>query len=1025
MAPRADQDSLSSTDDDESDDEGLKEDLAALSRAFDMSGADSTAPPDPVLQVDFDDDLRGGVSTAPPAAAFTDLVVRTNSDDELRNDPLLATGDAVVSIDAVDSGGYESNEDIEYLQRLQNLYKPLATLPPPSPSPPPVDVFDDDDDDVETVRAIFKRFADYDMRGLGTMTEGDQATSPGPERDIANGSTSSVIVEGGETCPVYHDRTNSTDFMTGNTEMQHSGLAESSNPDASTVSRLPRRRSSFPPLAQALFDALKKNRSLQKFIRSKMIEIEAKIEENKQLRNNVKILKDFQASCIRRTGSALSLKKDPRVLLISAQKVGFKRKSPMCFGPPDNRHVANYKMVLERFPRSLDRKKWSNEEKENLMKGIKQQFQESLVIAMSSEVPHGDGNYMDSIMEYTNQVDITPEIMKKYLPDVNWDKLASTHVPGRTGAECESRWLNCEDPLINHGPWTSEEDRLLLLLVQQMGIRNWFDISKSLGTNRTPFQCLARFQRSLNPSMLNREWTKEEDAQLCSAVAIYGESNWQAVASVLERRTGTQCSNRWKKSLFPERKGSYTQEEDKRLTVAVMLFGRKWNQIARFVPGRTQCQCRDRYVNSLNPSLKWGGWTDEEDSRLQAAIAKHGFCWSKVAEDMPPRTDSQCRKRFKVLFPDQAYLLQEARKKQKSLIAGNFVDRESERPNLTLNDFLPLPTLSPLPCDADDENLPRKRKRKSSNEHKKFRSRRPAKKTRTNHNDGKDIDESKIFNGDVNIPKRTRSKKNSRNTLVHAKEAENTKQNAEIQACSGKLSRIKGAETSKNKLKNKMLKPESLSTVVECSGSQNEDNTTLSSFLHMKLNKRGLKCNKNKGGAASAFATNVVSKQVDNQSSSAEQDGLSQLCGAGGVEHLVTVQNNSASDRLLRKPENVNRLTGGEDDNEDITLDCLVGNKSKECSQVTKGPSVLSSSKSKHASVSLPEVHCTEKAAITADCTGQSTPNLVEDRSVSPSSLAEPTTAFNAEEEDELLATFMRNKSKGARRKVKRKEGNC
>ena len=221
-----------------------------------------------------------------------------------------------------------------------------------------------------------------------------------------------------------------------------------------------------------------------------------------------------------------------------------------------------------------------------------------------------------------------------------------------------------------------------------------------------------------------------------------------------------------------------------------------------------------------------------------------------------------------------------------------------------------------------------------------------------------------------------------------------------------------------------MLKPESLSTVVECSGSQNEDNTTLSSFLHMKLNKRGLKCNKNKGGAASAFATNVVSKQVDNQSSSAEQDGLSQLCGAGGVEHLVTVQNNSASDRLLRKPENVNRLTGGEDDNEDITLDCLVGNKSKECSQVTKGPSVLSSSKSKHASVSLPEVHCTEKAAITADCTGQLTPNLVDDRSVSPSSLAEPTTTFNAEE-DELLATFLQNKSKGARRKVKRKEGNC
>lgn len=109
---------------------------------------------------------------------------------------------------------------------------------------------------------------------------------------------------------------------------------------------------------------------------------------------------------------------------------------------------------------------------------------------------------------------------------------------------CNHRWLNCEDPLINHGSWTGEEDRSLLITVQETGIRNWFNIAASLATNRTPFQCLARYQRSLNSSMIHSEWTEEEDAQLCSAVAYFGESNWQSVASVLERRTGTQCSNR-------------------------------------------------------------------------------------------------------------------------------------------------------------------------------------------------------------------------------------------------------------------------------------------------------------------------------------------------------------------------------------------------------------------------------------------------------------------------------------------------
>lgn len=106
------------------------------------------------------------------------------------------------------------------------------------------------------------------------------------------------------------------------------------------------------------------------------------------------------------------------------------------------------------------------------------------------------------------------------------------------------RWLNCEDPLINHSPWTHEEDKFLLQAVQEMGGRNWFGIAESLNTKRTPFQCLARYQRSLNPSMLNSEWTEEEDAQLCSAVAIFGARDWQSVASVLERRTGPQCSNR-------------------------------------------------------------------------------------------------------------------------------------------------------------------------------------------------------------------------------------------------------------------------------------------------------------------------------------------------------------------------------------------------------------------------------------------------------------------------------------------------
>jgi len=50
----------------------------------------------------------------------------------------------------------------------------------------------------------------------------------------------------------------------------------------------------------------------------------------------------------------------------------------------------------------------------------------------------------------------------------------------------------------------------------------------------------------------------------------------------------------------------------------------------------------DRWVNCLDPSMNRDEWTEEEDLRLKAAIEECGYCWSKVAERLPQRTDNQC-----------------------------------------------------------------------------------------------------------------------------------------------------------------------------------------------------------------------------------------------------------------------------------------------------------------------------------------------------------------------------------------------
>ncbi|XP_058199967.1 uncharacterized protein LOC131314974 [Rhododendron vialii] len=687
-------------------DEGLDEDMEALRRACILTGTDLN-------------------SLQPPANETT----ASDCDDDDDDDMELVRG--------VQRRLSACNHAEAPL-----FLKPLSTLPPALSDP------DDDEDDFEILRAIQKRFSGYvqdrEKNGKGkfmSKVEHVRSNSIALEKETSNNLVvdSTNVSEGFPDSLDFYTTSQSSESINNITHgVSSSGLVEWHQPDDHGLAIMPCSGSSFPKSAQMFVDAIKKNRACQKFLRSKLMQIEARIEENKTLKQRVKLLRDFQVSCKKRTGRALSQKKDARVQLISAikpranSKVNGKNGSPLYYGPNENSHVTSYRMVLKKFPISLNHEKWSHEERENLAKGIKQQFQELLLhksVDLISDVEgsSGDSNDFDSMIASIRDLDIAPETIRSFLPKVNWERLASMYVPGHSGAECEARWLNCEDPLINHHSWSRREDKELLRIIQERGISDWIDIAVLLGTNRTPFQCLARYQRSLNASILKREWTEDDDDKLRAAVETFGEGNWQLVASTLEGRTGTQCSNRWIKSLHPARQrvGRWTLDEDKRLKVAVMLFGPKnWNKIAQFVPGRTHVQCRERWVNSLDPSLRFGGWTQEEDSKLDAAVAKHRDCWSKVywskvAACVPPRTDNQCKRRWKDIHPVEWSWLQAARKIQNVALISNFVDRESERPALGPNDFIPLAITNAV-AESENVNPSGKRKRKS-------RSRRPTK----------------------------------------------------------------------------------------------------------------------------------------------------------------------------------------------------------------------------------------------------------------------------------------------------------
>lgn len=62
----------------------------------------------------------------------------------------------------------------------------------------------------------------------------------------------------------------------------------------------PLKKSGFPKYGQMFIEAIKKNRSCQKLIQSKLLDLLAKIEENKKLTERIKCIVDFHDSCKRK-----------------------------------------------------------------------------------------------------------------------------------------------------------------------------------------------------------------------------------------------------------------------------------------------------------------------------------------------------------------------------------------------------------------------------------------------------------------------------------------------------------------------------------------------------------------------------------------------------------------------------------------------------------------------------------------------------------------------------------------------------
>ncbi|CAK9162907.1 unnamed protein product [Ilex paraguariensis] len=163
----------------------------------------------------------------------------------------------------------------------------------------------------------------------------------------------------------------------------------------------------------------------------------------------------------------------------------------------------------------------------------------------------------------------------------------------------------CDKVGVKKGPWTPEEDIMLVTYIQEHGPGNWRAVPTTTGLSRCSKSCRLRWANYLRPGIKRGNFTDDEEKMIIELQALLG-NKWAAIASYLPERTDNDIKNYWnthmKKKLRKLQTGSNDHSEDGLSSTSHSISRGQWERRLQ-----TDVHTAKRALNNAlsldNPSL--------------------------------------------------------------------------------------------------------------------------------------------------------------------------------------------------------------------------------------------------------------------------------------------------------------------------------------------------------------------------------------------------------------------------------------